>query len=171
MLVVSAVAVLALGGCGGDDKIDAGKAEQYVRDTARAPQLIDDVICPEDLKAKTGRTFECKILVKDGSEEVVTIRQTDDDVHIEIAGNRQTKPPRDQSDFRILPENVEDLIRASAEEREDIVSVDCPADVKVREGNDFECSARLDDGSERVYEIHQRDDLGNVELAGSREKR
>jgi hypothetical protein len=163
MLVVTGVAGLLLAGCG-DQEIDAGKAEDFVRDTSRAPDLIHEVSCPDDVKVEEGETFECTIKVADGSEEVVTMRQTDDDGHIELAGNRQTKAPTDRDEFLILPENVESLIRGAAPNADELLSVDCPADIQVEKGNDFTCKGRLVDGTVLVFEIQQTDDLGNVKL-------
>ena len=168
MLVVSAVAALALGGCG-ENEIDAGKVEDFVRDNARVPQAIDSVTCPEGIEVEEGDTFDCKIVAKDGSEEAVSLLQEDDDGTVTITGNRQTKLPPQAEDVEIIPENVEALIRGAAEEPDKIVSVDCPSGIGLQEGRKFDCVVRYTTGSEEIVEIVQRDDLGNVEIAGSRE--
>jgi hypothetical protein len=151
--------------------LDATRVEDYVREQSRVPQVIRDVICPEDRPFEKGDTFECRILIEDGSEEAIKIRQDDDDGTIVAAGNRQTRLPRDRSNLEILPENVEALIRGEAPQRRRIVSVDCPAGVELRKGATFECVVRFDDRSETIVEITQRDALGNVEITGTRKKR
>lgn len=171
MLVACGAAVVLLGGCGEDDQIDAAEAESFIRERSRAPQVIDEVICPDGVEAAEGRTFDCRIMVEDGSEEEITLRQTDEEGHVEVIGNRQVKAPTDKKAFRILPENVESLIRSSPTDEGDLVSIDCPDGVKVRQGNDFECVGRRADGRRVVYSIHQRDDLGNVEIADVRVRR
>lgn len=171
MLVATAVAVLLLAGCGESDKIDPDKVEDHIRDQSGTPQIIEDVVCPDDVKTKEGATFECTLVLTDGSEESVTIRQEDDEGTIVIAGNRQTKLPEDRTNLEILPENVEALIRGSAKAPERILSVDCPAGIRLELGRRFECVVRYTDKTEEIVEIVQRDKLGNVEIAGSRKPR
>ncbi len=42
------------------------------------------------------------------------------------------------------------------------VEVECPDDIDLREGNDFECTATADDGTERSVNVTQDDDEGNI---------
>jgi Domain of unknown function (DUF4333) len=167
MLIVAGVAMSAAAGCG-DDTLDSGKVEDYLRDNARTPLAIDRIDCPDDVEATEGDTFECKVTLKTGAEEVTRIRQEDDDGTIRVVANQQTKLPPDTSAIRIIPENVEAYIRANARQPRRILSVDCPGGVKLREGATFECVVRyLDESVERV-EITQVDELGNVKITGAR---
>lgn len=44
----------------------------------------------------------------------------------------------------------------------EIESVSCPRDVEMREGNDFRCTARPEEGEPIVIDVTQDDDEGNV---------
>lgn len=167
MLVVSAVSVLALSGCG-KEEIDDQKVEDFIRDEARVPAAIESVTCPEGRELEKGDTFDCKLVATDGSEEAVTIRQEDDDGNVTMVGNRQTKLPPDTENVEIVPENVEALIRGNAKDPDAVASVDCPAGIGLKKGRKFDCTVRYADKSEEIVEITQRDELGNVEISGSR---
>lgn len=169
MLVACGALVLGLAGCG-DKTIDGDEVEDFIREGARVPQVIESVECPDERDVEEGDTFECKIVAEDGSEEAVTVRQEDDDGTVAIVGNRQTRLPDDRKNLEILPENVESLIRGAAKDPEAILSVDCPSGVKVKENDRFRCVVRYRDRTEEVVEILQRDALGNVEIAGSRKR-
>jgi hypothetical protein len=160
MLVVAGVFVSALAGCG--EELDAEKVEDFLRENSQAPALIEAVECPEGVEVDEGDTFECEIRTKGGGIETATLRQTGD-ARVELAATRQVRLPRGE-DLEIIPENVENLIRANAPEPERIVSVDCPANVELEEGAMFRCVVRFSDGSRERVPIVQRDDLGNVEI-------
>lgn len=161
MLIVSGVVVSAVTGCA--DTVDDGRVEDFLRDNAQAPALIESVDCPDDVRIDEGDTFECRVHTKGGGLEAVTIKQVDDG-RVEPLAFRQVRLPRGR-DLKIIPENVEALIRARAPEPELIVSIDCPAEVAIEEGSRFRCLVRFADGSEDRITIVQRDDLGNVEIA------
>lgn len=167
LIGLSATCLLALGGCG-QKEIDADKVERFILDETRVPDAVETVACPEGVEVEEGNTFDCKIVATNGSEEAVTIEQQDDEGTVAIVGNRQTKLPENTEDLTIIPENVEALIRGAAEDDVTIVSVDCPPDVPLEEGRSFECLVRFDDEREERVEITQRDELGNVEITGSR---
>jgi hypothetical protein len=44
-----------------------------------------------------------------------------------------------------------------------ITSVDCPADVEVKAGGSFECTAEEESGTTFTLTVTQRDDKGNVD--------
>jgi hypothetical protein len=164
MLIATGVVVSLGAGCG-DEQLDSGKAEDYVREQARIPDVIEDVTCPEDIDAQEGETFECRISLRDGAEEATRIRQLDDEGSIEIVGHRQTRLPRDTTNVKIIPENVEAYIRGNARDPERVLSVDCPADVPLQKGRTFSCVVRFLDRTTTRVKITQVDELGNVKLA------
>jgi hypothetical protein len=153
--------VSALGGC--SEKVDNGEVEDFIRENAQAPALIESVDCPDDVEIDEGDTFECDVRTKGGGFEKVTMRQGEDG-DVELAGTRQVQLP-DGRDTEIIPENVEALIRGQAPEPERIVSVDCPAGIKLSAGARFDCVVRLDDGTKTKVPIFQRDALGNVQIS------
>jgi hypothetical protein len=165
MLIVAGVVVSAAPGCG-DQTLDGGKVEDYLRDHARVPQVIAEVDCPDGRDAREGDTFECTISLEGGGEETATLRQVDGDGGFRIVGYRQTKLPPDRAGLTIIPENVEAYIRGNADSPERILSVDCPASVPLAKGRSFECVVRYLDRTKALVEITQVDELGNVKIAG-----
>ena len=163
MLVAVGVVASAAAGCGGEKTIDDEAVERYVREDSQAPGLIEAVDCPSGVEVEDGATFECEVHTKGDGLEVVTLRQVEGGQPEQVRV-RQVRLPRGQR-VRIIPENVEGLIRGRAAEPERIVSIDCPAGVEVEKGARFECVVRFDDGSEDRVTIVQRDALGNVEIA------
>jgi len=164
--ILLAVAVAApLAGCG-DRVIDGDGVEDVIRATPRLKVPIAAVDCPGDVAVKDGNTFECRVRYENGSEEAWTMEQLDDQGTVRTSQILQTKLPDDGSKPRIIPANVEALIQQSA--TKPLEDVDCPAGVKVKKGASFTCTARFRDGTEEKVRIVQRDDLGNVEVAGSR---
>jgi hypothetical protein len=115
---------------------------------------------------KKGGTFECTVSYENGGEESWTLEQLDGDGSVRTSQVLQTKLPDDRSQIRILPENVEALIARSA--TKPLEDADCPADVKVEEGMTFTCTASFRDGTKEKVTVLQRDDLGNIEVTGSR---
>ena len=161
MLIATGVVVSALAGC--DETVDDGNVEDFVRENAQVPSLIESVDCPDDVEIDEGDTFECKIRTKGDGLETVTLRQVEDKRVVRV-GSRQVRLPRGR-ELRIIPENVEGFIRGGAPEPDRIVSVDCPPDVPIEKGRRFECVVRFDDDSEERVAIVQRDDLGNIDFA------
>jgi hypothetical protein len=43
-----------------------------------------------------------------------------------------------------------------------VKSIECPKDVEARKGNDFECTATIDDGDKLTLSVTQQDDNGTV---------
>lgn len=150
----------ALAGCGGN--IDDEKVEDFLLDNAQAPALIESIDCPSDLEVDEGSTFDCEVHTRGGGLEISTMRQVEDE-RVELVGTKQVRLP-EGTDVKIIPENVEALIRGQAQKPERIVSVDCPAGVELEKGSTFRCLVRFADGSQTKVAIVQRDDLGNVAI-------
>ena len=154
---------MSLAGC--SDTIDDEKVEEFVRENAQVPALIESVDCPSDIEVNEGATFECEVHTRGGGLETSTMRQVSDDGDIELVGTKQVRLPEGE-DVQIIPENVESLIRGQAPEPDRVVSVDCPAGIEIEKGATFRCVVRFDDGTQEKVTIVQRDDLGNVEIKG-----
>jgi hypothetical protein len=159
MLIAGGV-VVSLAGC--SDTVDDEKVEDFIRDNAQVPALIESVDCPSDVEIDEGDTFDCDVHTRGGGLEVVRMRQVEDE-RVERESVRQVRLPEGE-DVKIIPENVESLIRGRAPDPERIVSVDCPAGIEIEKGRTFRCVVRFDDGTQEKVTIVQRDDVGNVEI-------
>src|SRR6185503_20033548 len=133
--------------------------EDFLLDNAQAPALIESIDCPSDIEVDEGSTFECQVHTKGNGLEVSTLRQVEDE-RVELVGTKQVRLPQG-TDVKIIPENVEALIRGQAPQPDRIVSVDCPSGVGIEKGSTFKCVVRFDDGTQEKVVIVQRDDLGN----------
>ena len=167
MLIATGVVVSALAGC--DETVDDGHVEDFVRDTAQAPSLIESVDCPDDVEIEEGDTFECRVGTKGGGLETVTLRQVEDERVVPV-GTRQVKLPSGRN-LTIIPENAERFVLGQAPEPERIVSIDCPPDVPIERGRRFRCVVRFDDDSRERVAVVQRDGLGNLALAPPAKRR
>ena len=156
---------LSLAACG-EQSVDSASVESFIRATPGLKVPVTAADCPSDVPLKKGDTFECKVSYENGSAESWTLEQLDGDGAVRTTQVLQTKLPDDRSEIRILPENVEALIAQSA--TKPLEDVDCPADVKVKEGATFTCTASFRDGTKEKVRVLQRDALGNVEVTGSR---
>ena len=161
---IVAVALLAAG-CG-EQVIDSERVEGVIRASPGLRVPIAAAACPEDVALEDGATFECKVRYENGSEEAWTIEQLDEKGTVRATQVLQTKLPDDRSEVRIIPENVEALIAQSA--TKPVEDVDCPTGIELEKGAKFKCVASFRDGTSESVTIVQRDDLGNVEIAGSR---
>lgn len=159
LLAISALAV----GCG-DKKIDADKVEKLISNGAANPEVIDSIDCPDDVKAEKGKTFNCKLKAKDGSEETVSVEQLDDDGTVRVSGNRQTKLPDDTSRITIKADNAEALVRGNVPRGGEVTATRCPDGVKLEAKSTFECSVTYKDGSKATVTIEQVDELGNIRI-------
>ena len=77
------LATVVVAGCGGSSKpktVDATSVEQAIRtDVVRQGGTLKTITCPADVEAKAGATFDCAIVLEDGSKAVahVTMSTTD----------------------------------------------------------------------------------------------
>jgi hypothetical protein len=161
---IVAVALLATG-CG-ERVIDSERAEGLIRASPGLRVPIAAADCPEGVALEEGATFECRVRYENGSEEAWTLEQLDDEGTVRAKQVLQTKLPDDRSEVRIIPENVEVLIAQSA--TKPLEDVDCPKGIALEKGGRFKCVASFRDGTSESVTIVQRDDLGNVEVVGSR---
>jgi hypothetical protein len=159
------IVALPLAACG-EQQIDAEKVERFIRATPDLKVPMTAADCPSDVALDQGGTFECKVRYENGSEEAWTMEQLDGDGSVRTSQVLQTKLPDNRTKVRIIPANVEALIVRSA--TKPLEDVDCPDDVEVEKGATFKCVARFRDGTKERVTITQRDDLGNIEVTGSR---
>ena len=80
-LLLLVVPLLALGSCGGGDRVDAGQVERLVKNrfTAVEGVPVRSVSCPHDVPKRKGTTFACRtgMSAEDPVEVVVTVRGGD----------------------------------------------------------------------------------------------
>ena len=80
VLLAAGAAGMAMASCG-ESTIDAGKAETAIqRDLAEKTGLaIASVSCPEDVKVRSGGTFRCRAVARNGDRATVLVTQRDED--------------------------------------------------------------------------------------------
>lgn len=141
-----ATAVLAVGaGACAAPVLDAGRVAQAVRDQAKGVELAD-VVCPPDVAAAAGATFECVATGADGTRVVVTVTQRDDAGDVTISYGRGMVDT--SSVAAMLDAEVEATLEAEVELR-------CPAAVLLPDATgSFTCSG-VDEGGDR-FEIAVR---------------
>jgi NAD(P)H-hydrate repair Nnr-like enzyme with NAD(P)H-hydrate epimerase domain len=75
VLVALALASLAVLGCGGV-QIDHVKEEALIEENLQKTmgQKVASVECPSGVPVEKGKTFECRVKLKSGREETVTMK-------------------------------------------------------------------------------------------------
>ena len=79
------------------------------------------------------------------------------------AGRHEAGPAPGGHDVKIIPENVEALIRGRPRAGPDRVGR-LPRGIEIEKGSTFRCLVRFDDGTQTKVAIVQRDDRRNVEI-------
>ena len=79
-------AAVGLAACG-KTTIDTGSAEDSISDNiqkqlGQKPKSVD---CPDDIEAKKGGTFQCKVTASNGSTATIKAVQTDDNGHFNFS--------------------------------------------------------------------------------------
>lgn len=188
LLVLSIVAALALGACGGDDDGGGGgggnggeraaverDARAYiVEETADddSPEQADSLsfdkvdINGSDVEvaatsSATGNKYEAT-MTKQGDSWVGSSLLTD--VPSEPSGGSDTgggNDPTSGSGREISTDEVEKQIKTNLLSQVDLDGeVECPPMVKLRRGNNFECELKGD--QEATIAVTQKDDEGNL---------
>lgn len=161
VVAVSACCLL-LSGCG-EATISGEDLERFVRGKLRNPDLVSAVDCPGERPAKKGDRFECTIDLKDGSQEIATIEQTDDEGHVALVANRQSRLAT--GTVTLKRGNLETFISS---ELPDVKAgtAKCPDDEPVELGHVTRCTVlSAKDGKTYVVSLVQPDKLGNVRIA------
>jgi hypothetical protein len=150
--LLAAVVVLALAvGCG--KELDASGPEQAIANAVGRNYgvVVTDVICPEDIDAKQGATFDCIVVLRDDRLSA-RVTQTDDDGRVEYELVQQI----------LTRKSVTNAIAKEFNAR----AVECGR----REywvshpGESFRCRATDETGGEGVIVVTIRDTKGNLDL-------
>lgn len=161
VIAVSALCFLLLG-CG-EATISGDDVERFVRSKLRNPDLVTAVSCPGERPAKKGDRFDCTIDLKDGSQELATIQQTDDDGHVALIANRQSKLA--PGNVTLKPQNLENFISTQLPDVKP-GTAKCPEDEPVKLGHVTRCTVvSTKDAKTYVVSLVQPDKLGNVRIA------
>jgi Domain of unknown function (DUF4333) len=163
VLPLLAACCLLLASCG-EAKISGDDVERFIRTKLRNPEAVTAVVCPSERPAKKGDRFECTIDLKDGSQEKATIEQTDDDGHVALVANLQSRLAT--GTVTLKRANLEALIATQLPD----VKADtakCPDDEPIKFGRVTRCTVlSAKDGETYVVSILQFDKLGNVRITG-----
>jgi hypothetical protein len=78
--VVAVLLAAVLAGCGGSSApktVDAASVERAIRtDVVRQGGALKTITCPGDVRAEPGTTFDCAIVLDDGSKAVAHVTMT-----------------------------------------------------------------------------------------------
>lgn len=76
-MVLLATTFAACGGASAPKTIDPASVEKTVRaDVVRQGGALKTITCPADLQAKAGITFDCAIVLEDGTKAVAHVTMT-----------------------------------------------------------------------------------------------
>ena len=152
-----AVGVLATGGCGSDDTVDASKAEQGIESSSLSTSTtqITSASCPDDVKKEKDGTFTCDVKLSGGGKAEVTVTQTSD---------RNTFSYAFKSGSVVLPgstvdkEVEQDLANAGVKG----ATVNCPDTVPVKPGTTVTCPVTTASGRQATVSFEFSDSSGTV---------
>lgn len=151
---------VALVGCGGSLTVtrylDVERFEGTVADgiTEQTGTGIQSVDCPDEVAMEAGNDFECAVTDEHGKTGAVQITQGEDgDTRWKLAGGISINITRIEE---VISEDLATQVGVA------IVSVECPDDVVMEAGNDFECTATDEQGNTGVVTVTQDDDEGNI---------
>lgn len=151
---------VALVGCGSSltvtNYLDVERFEGTVADgiTEQTGTGIQSVDCPDEVAMEAGNVFECSVTDEHGKTGAVQVTQGEDgDTRWKLAGGISINIAR-------LEESIGEGLAAQLGAT--IASVECPDDIVMETGNDFECSVTDDEGGTGVVTVTQHDDAGNI---------
>jgi hypothetical protein len=80
VVVLIAAALAGCGGSSGPKTVDPASVQQAIRtDVVRQGGKLQTITCPADVKAEPGITFDCAIVLDDGSKAVAHVTMTTTD--------------------------------------------------------------------------------------------
>jgi len=155
------ILAVILFGCGGSltvtSFLDVERLERTNADgiTAQTGTNVESVACPDEVAMEAGNVFECTVTDESGNTAIVTVTQDDD------VGNMTWELPEDTL---LDIARVEEVISEGIADQLGVVtaSVECPDEVLIEAGNDFECTVTDDQGNTDVVAVTQVDDAGNI---------
>jgi hypothetical protein len=154
-LLLIAVPLLALAGCGGGGHVDAGHLETLIKNRFAIVEGVPvrSVQCPGDVPVRTGRTFTCRTGVRG-------------DAPIEVVVTERGKDA-----FTIVPalsaDRVERLLtrRGFGTSRVSVLGAKCPNGVAYRLGGTLQCQVALAGGEKVPVLVRQTDNRGAVSFS------
>ena len=175
------IALLALAalvaGCG-TKTLKKGEIEGFVEKTAKEQGVaVDSVDCPDDVEAKKGESFECKVKATGGKEADISVQQTSDDGNVRVQrgafaallaedGGSSGTPSGRTLNVDKVEEAITENVSSESNGRITASSVDCPDEVPIEAGGTFECEVTSEDGKKTKYTVTQTDDQGNARFEG-----
>jgi uncharacterized protein DUF4333 len=156
--VAVVVGLLAIAGCGGDDTVDASKAEQGIESSSLSTSTtqITSASCPDDVKKQKDGTFTCDVKLSGGGKAQVTVTQTTNhdtfsyaykSGSVELAGSTVDKQVE------------QDLADAGIKD----ATVNCPATVPVKPGTTVTCPVTGSSGRQATVSFTFSDSSGTVD--------
>lgn len=150
--------LLATAGCGGDDTVDASKAEQGIESSplSTSTTQITSASCPDDVKKEKDKTFTCDVKLSGGGKAKVTVTQT---------SNHNTFSYAFKSGSVVLPGATVD--KAVEEDLADAgingATVNCPDTVPVKPDTTVTCPVTTANGRQATVSFTFSDSSGTVE--------
>jgi hypothetical protein len=162
--VAVVVGLLAIAGCGGDDTVDASKAEQGIESSSLSTSTtqITSASCPDDVKKQKDGTFTCDVKLSGGGKAQVTVTQTTNhdtfsyaykSGSVELAGSTVDKQVE------------QDLADAGIKD----ATVNCPATVPVKPGTTVTCPVTGSSGRQATVSFTFSDSSGTVDSSSVNE--
>ena len=161
LLLPIGLLVLGLGAC--TTLIDDSKVETAISDGIKEQTslVVESVICPEDMKAKAGDSFECDVIMPDGQSFKAQVEQENDDGDVRWDAQEGLQSLKGVINNEILEEQITQGI---AEQLNIQVSVDCGPNLTIlRKGDSQTCAATDSKNVEKTVRVVAADDEGNVD--------
>lgn len=150
----------ALAACGGTlttssfldvDRFEGTIADGILEQTGIGIESVD---CPDEVEMGVGNDFECSVTDENGKTGAVEVTQGENGATSwKLAGGISINIDR-------LEETISEGLATQLDAT--ITSVECPEDIVLEAGNDFECTATDDQGDTGVVTVTQHDDAGNI---------
>ncbi len=150
-------AACGVGGCGGDDTVDAAKVEQGIEQSLSTPTTkVSSVSCPDDVKNETGKTFTCKAKLSGGGSGDVTVKITDAPNDFSYSFKPGTVVLAGASLDKALEQELATSGAPNA-------TVNCPDKVKVESGTTVTCPVTGGGGGVGSVSFQFTDASGSIE--------
>jgi hypothetical protein len=162
--VVAVIGLLVMVGCGGDDTVDATKAEQGIESSSLSTSTtqITSASCPDDVKKDKDATFSCDVKLSGGGRAQVTVTQTSDHNTFSYAfKSGSVELPGATVDKEIEQDLADAGIKGA--------TVNCPATVPVKPGTTVTCPITTAGGRQAAVSFEFSDSSGTVSSSSVKE--
>ena len=163
MIALAALA-LALSACGGDDTVDADKAEQGIENSSLSSSTtqITSASCPDDVKKEKGKTFTCDVKLSGGGKAEVTVTET---------SNHDTFTYAYKPGSVVLPGSTVDKEVEQSLDDAGVknATVNCPSSVPVKTGTTVTCPVTTSSGAQATVSFTFSNSSGTVDSASVQE--